>query len=310
VDLAALFLGNPFHSVWGEAVRHTYARLGLDPLEAVGWLGVLPMILAADSVLRFWKERSVRCWTCVGAVFFVWALGAHLHVGGFNTGLIMPATLVRYLPLVSNVRMPGRALVVTYLAMAMLSAVTIGRRWGSWRHPALTMTAIVALLMADYLAAPIRITAMECPEIYQALRARSEPGSLAELPLSLGDGLGNVTTVVDQRLLLCQTIHKRPLVGGVTSRLPPGILEYYQADPLIAAWLRLSGMREEPGRSIVLPGRELARDRLAANGIAFVLLNRRTATRELAAYVDEVMPLRLIAHNGDHDLYVSTTAAR
>jgi hypothetical protein len=307
IDVATLFIGNPFHSVWGLAVSRLYAVMGIDLIESGAWLGIVPVVLAAYALRRQWHEPVVRLWAGVGAVFFVWALGAHVHAGGRNTGLIMPATLIRYLPIVSNARMPGRTIVMVYLAMAVLSAVAIAHWRGRWRHPTFVIAVIAILVSADYLAAPFPLTAMECPDIYQALRDRPEQGSLAELPLGLGDGFGPVTPV-DERFFLCQTIHERPLVGGVTSRLPPNVVGYYNADPLIAGWLRLSGMRTGPGDARPLPNRELAGERLRANGIAFVMLNRSTASPELRTYVERVLPLAMIAQDDDRALYVASEA--
>ena len=86
--------------------------MGIDWIESIGWLGIVPVVLAIYALRRKWSERVVRQWALVGGVFFVWALGSHVHAGGYNTGLIMPATLVRYLPIVSNARMPGRTILV------------------------------------------------------------------------------------------------------------------------------------------------------------------------------------------------------
>ena len=66
--------------------------------------------------------------------------------------------------------MPGRTILVVYLAMTVLSAVTIAHWRGRWRHPALAVAAV--LVLVDYLAAPFPLTAMECPGIYQVLRDR------------------------------------------------------------------------------------------------------------------------------------------
>jgi len=305
IDVATLFIGDPFHSLWGAPVQRLYGRMGIDVIESGGWLGIVPMLLAGYALRRGWRERGVRLWAGVGAVFFVWALGSHVHAAGYNTGLIMPATLIRYLPIVSNARMPGRTILVVYLAIAMLSAVTIAEVRGRWRHPAIAIAAIVVLVSIDYLSTPFPLVAMECPGIYQALRDRSEQGSLAELPLGLGDGFGELTPI-NHRFLLCQTGHGRPLVGGVTSRLPPNVLAYYKADPLISGWLRLSGLRADAADTRPLPDRQLAGERLRANGIAFVMLNRRTASPELLAYVERVLPLTMIAQGDDRTLYITS----
>ena len=59
-----------------------------------------------------------------------------------------------------------------------------------------------------------------------------------------------------------------------------------------------------------LPGTEVAGERLKANGIAFVMLNRKTASPELRQYVERVLPLTMVAQSGDHALYVTSSNGR
>ena len=44
---------------------------------------------------------------------------------GLGRVLLMPAALLQFLPLVSNARMPGRAMVVVYLALGVLMALRL-----------------------------------------------------------------------------------------------------------------------------------------------------------------------------------------
>src|SRR5262249_55529020 len=214
--------------------------LGVNLVESVGWLGVVPVALLVYAVLRRWADASVREWVAIAGLFFAWALGTHVHVGGQNIAMIMPAAIIRWIPFAANARMPGRAMVVVYLALAILSAIALDA-WPRARRLPILATILTALLVsADFLSAPVPITAMTCPEIYNVIRERAEPGSLAELPMSVGDGL-RANTLFDQRFLVCQTLaHGRPVVSGVNSRLAPGIIAAYRSDPLLAPWLRLS----------------------------------------------------------------------
>ena len=121
-DVITLLLGNPFHPLWGSASRHIYAQLGIDLIESGAWLGVAPFLLAAVAVRGRWAHPVVRQWFILGSIFLVWALGSHVHAAGRNTGLIVPEVLLRYVPIAANARMPGRAMVVVYLALAMLKS--------------------------------------------------------------------------------------------------------------------------------------------------------------------------------------------
>jgi hypothetical protein len=301
IDVITLLLGDPFHALWGSAVRHVYAQLGIDLIESGAWLGIAPVLFAVLAVRRRWADPVVRQWFILGSIFLVWALGAHVHAAGRNTGLIVPEVLLRYVPIAANARMPGRAMVVVYLALAMLAALSIpgiGRR-----RAALMCSGCAVLVLADFWIAPFPLVSIECSAIYRVLRDRPESGAVAELPLGLGDGFGALTPV-DHRVLVCQTIHGRPLVGGVLARLPSNVLATYRADPLIAAWLRLSGARADVVPEQALPDRTLAGKRMIMDDIAFVVLNRRSASPQLRDYVEHVLPVAILAQDDERTLFV------
>jgi len=305
IDLATLVLGNPFHAWWGEWVQGAYARLGIDLVESTGWLGVIPLALAVyafRSPLR--AHPHVRFWTIVFALFFVWALGSHLLVAGRNTALLLPAALRQFVPVLSNARMPGRAMVMAYLAIAMLAAFGLAelRR----QHSRVVAGGAVALIAFEFWTAPCPVAAVACPSIYETLRARPEQGALAELPLGIGDGFGNVTRFDNRAMLACQPVHGRPLVGGFMARLSPRVLAAYRADPLLSEWMRLSGAGEI---SAVPTPPPLLADRLHADRIAFILLDQRAASESLRQSVDS-LPVTRIAADDRRVLYVVDEYAR
>ncbi len=301
IDLMTMLLGNPFHSVWGTALRQVYTRFGIDLIESGAWLGVVPTALAVFAVRRRLADPVVQCWIVIGGVFFVWALGSHVHAAGHNTGLIALEALLRYVPIAANARMPGRAMVVVYLAIAMLAATTVAQ--ARWRRRPLMVSALAALVLADFWIAPFPLASIECPPIYRVLRDRPERGALAELPLGLGDGFGDITPI-DRRMLVCQTIHERPLVGGFLARLPTGVLAGYRADPLIATWLRLSGASARIAGDGELANAATAEHRMDMDDIAFVMLNRRTASPQLRDYVERMLPLTVVSQDDERTLYV------
>jgi hypothetical protein len=321
IDLATLVLGNPFHPVWGDWVQRVYRELSIDLMESTGWLGVAPILLAAWTLRRraghafvhgtradlsdrtVQAHHSVRQWVVIGLVFFVWALGPHLMVFGINTGMILPQALLHYVPIIANARIPGRAIVVVYLALAVLGAITAAEWRGGSRHGLLILVLVWLVVAADYLPAPFPLTALDRPEIYETLRDRREHGAVCELPLGIRDGFGEHGSF-DDRVLFYQTIHRRPLVGGFVARLPRAVTAAYDADPLLAGLLRLSEREGPVDAARPLPNRRLAVDRLREIGIAFVLLNRSAASPALTEYVENVLPLTRIAQEGERSLYL------
>jgi len=301
IDVITLVLGNPFQTLWGLPLRHLYSRFGIDLVESGAWLGFVPAVLAAFAVRRWRHDAVVQQWAALGSVFFVWSLGSHVHVAGQNTAMIGPEALLRFVPIAANARMPGRAMVVVYLALAMLAATTVARaRWG---RSMMMSSALAALVLADFWIAPFPLAPIECPPIYRVLRDRPERGALAELPLGLGDGFGDITPA-DHRMLVCQAIHGRPVVGGFLARLPSGVLAAYRADPLIATWLRLSGAHTNAVGEGSVAGATVAEQQMDRDDIAFVLLNRRAASPQLRDYVERVLPLTVVSQDEERTLFV------
>ena len=304
VDLGTWFLGNPYHGLFGGEVRRVYGWLGIDVVERGAWLGIAPALLSIWVIRRHWADQHVRLWTIIGGVFLIWALGPHLTLFGHTTGMILPETLVRFIPIVSNARIPGRAMVVVSLAVALLTAKAVVHWRDRSRWPAAVAAGVALLVIADYVPAPFALVAMDRPAIYEVLRARPEPGAVCELPLGLRDGFGEVGRF-DARTMFNQTIHGRPMVGGFVARLPPGVLSAYRANPLMAGLLRLSSETAEGADAQPLPDGPAAAAILRRDGIRFVVLDRSTASPALTDYVEHVLPLDLVAQDGHRSLYVT-----
>ena len=149
VDAATLFLGSPFHVLWGEHVRRAYDAFHIDPIEESGWIPISALVLAAAAVVSR-PGPAVRQWVIASAAFFTWALGPWLMLFGRQTPLMLPALFVRFLPVVANARIPGRAMVVVHLGVAMLAAIGFVRLTSAGRAKrivawCLTMRAVECL---------------------------------------------------------------------------------------------------------------------------------------------------------------------
>lgn len=302
IDLATVLLGNPFHRVWGAPIQRLEEALGIDVIESSAWLGVPSLALAIWASFALNRQPMVRMWSLTGAVFFIWALGPHLMFFGVNTGLTLPQAFIRYLPIVSNARIPGRAMVVVYLAVGILSAVGLAELCRRSRKPFVVASALLLLLFADFAPAEAPTVWLPRPAVYATLRDRPEQGAVCELPLGVRDGFGVIGTL-DHRVLFYQTLHERPLVGGFVARLSPRVRAAYERDPLFSSLLRLSGGASGAGVTTP-PAREQVASLLSQHGIRFIVLNRQTASAELGEYVENTMPVDLIAEDGGLALFV------
>ncbi len=201
IDALAPALGNPFHPLFGGLATGLYERLGLDRIEAVGWLGVVPFVVLLMGRGKWSDVEEARRWKVVLCVFAVWALGPFLTIAGFDAGLPLPQALARFVPVVENARMPGRAIVGVYLALGVLMVLRVAGHAGPKPRPTDARTSVAqgfspgyiwvlfVLLVLDYLPAPIPLTALDRPAVYEQLGTIDDSGAVIEVPFGIGDGL-------------------------------------------------------------------------------------------------------------------------
>jgi len=296
IDVAALIAGNPRHPVIGDYVRSLTETLHIDQIEGMAWLGIVPAVMAWIGVRRWPRESERRAWIWTFAIFLIWSLGPFLTICGWNTALVLPQTALRYLPIVSNARMPSRAMVVVYLALAMLSAMGLASlsarsRWTAWLS--------IVLTMADYASAPIPLYQSEVPGIYRVLRSRSDESAVLELPMGIRDGFGSHGSP-DPGSPLFQTVHEHPVVGGFLARIPDRITRGYLDDPIFGPLLQLSS---PVGRDVTLPSPRDLHDGLNQRGVRYVVVRRAEASASMTALVQEAFGSSLIASDAGRDLY-------
>jgi hypothetical protein len=133
------------------------------------------------------------------------------------------------------------------------------------------------------------------------LKSRTDRGAVCELPLGIRDGFGE-TGAFDSAVLLHQTIHERPIVGGFIARMAPDVRTRYEAMPVIGSLLRLSSggsLSDQPSEGT--PAEASAR--LASAGVRFVVLDTRAASPDLIRYVQSRLALRVIAEEDGRVFY-------
>jgi len=296
IDVGTFVLGNPRSFLWAGGPLHAFARFGIDSIEQVAWVGPGVMLLCLAALLTETPSIEARRWCAVGIVFLVWALGPYLVAFGWRLPVPLPATLIRYAPIAANARIPGRAMVVVYLALAMLSAEGVAALTARGRRT--VALAFAALAIADLIPAAPPVYQVDHPAIYDVLRVRPEPGAVCELPLGLRDGFGEIGRF-DTRVLWYQTIHERGLVGGFVARLPKRMIPAYQAAPVLGTFLRLSSGQAMDHE--VQPAPDEATEALLSQGVRFVVLDRQSSPPDLVTYVNR-LSLKHVAQDGYREL--------
>ena len=291
IDALALVGGNPFHPVLGRGGLWSCGAT-FDCIEHVGWLGLAPILVLITGRGRWLDSDEAKRWKIVFALFYVWALGPFLSIGGIELGLPLPQALARFVPLVENARIPGRAIVGAYMALGVLLALRLAAPDQSRRQRAGFQWGIIALVGFEYFSAPVPLTQLERPAVYERLASIAGAGPVIEVPFGIGDGLSTGVGAQDRRVLYFATIHGHPLVGGFIGRMPPGVAAGYSAMPVVGNLLNLSSgkPRGDESRAGMLPFRYLVLDTL-------------TASPDLTSYVKKTLNLELILATEDRELY-------
>jgi len=268
-------------------------------MEGVAWVGIVAVVLLIAGWRRLAGVPATRLWRVVAALFGIWALGSHLDVFGANVGLVLPGILLRFVPLVSNARIPGRAMVVVALAVAMLLALTLARAAPGWSHRRRVL--VVALMLLDCATAPLPLYRPESSSIYSRLSRLSGPGAVLELPLGVRDGLGEIGRF-DARTMYFQTISGRPILGGFVARLSDRVKEWYRQAPVVSTVLHLSDPTCPAAWTPPDVSPAQAYEALARISVRYVVLNRNAASPGMIGYVSS-LPLKRLAEEGGRELY-------
>jgi hypothetical protein len=211
-------------------------------------------------------------------------------IGGFDTGLKLPAILLRYVPFVANARIPGRAIVGLFMALAVLAGAELGsgRRW---LRTGLAQWLIIAIVAVEYWDGPILLTPLDRPAAYQLLAASPE-GAVCEVPFGIGDGLSTGVGSQDRAALYYATVHQHPLAGGYIGRMPADAARRYEAMPITGSLLRLSDGRADAA----------AESGVSGSPCTYLVVNRAAASAALRAYVER-LPVERIGGDAQRDLY-------
>lgn len=227
VDLLSFWIPGPQSSwgAWFEPTWIAYAAHDREP-GASAYFGYTVLALTLLSLWGRPLRRQAIWWAAVGLGFTLLALGPQLQFNGQISEHDLPYALLQQVPIFSIAGIPGRFIVMTSLALAMMAALGLCQ-WPMLGQHRSRVSVIALLILIEYAALPIRLTATTLPDVYHDLA--SDPAAYALLD-----------TKWDANYLLhAQTVHGKPLVGGWLARLPESQAAYLNQDSLDHVFLHL-----------------------------------------------------------------------
>ncbi len=267
-DLVGLFTLTPLHPLSGldwvgelRAVIEGTGRFNDANTLFLGY-GILALALLGYAVRR--RENRLWLWSVI--IFAILSLGPLLTINGQNRfnldGLEvtypLPCALLHYIPLVNANRVPNRFGIPLTMAMAVMvgyAVMWINERWGErkprsgagekgvstpqrLRPTLLPLLAfnmlLLVLLLFDQVSVPLPLSDARIPAAYDQIGAEPDQFTLMQLPLGWRNSYGTVGAERTQ-LQYYQAAHRRPMLGGNTSRNPAFKFDYYRNIPLFAA---------------------------------------------------------------------------
>ncbi len=155
--------------------------------EAGGYVGIVLLAAYATFAIRSWRSLLARILTFVTAATFLFALGAHLYVAGFQTAP-MPYDLLAGLPGFASA-VPSRAAVLGEIAIAVGLAVwlasSVRPSWRRW----LVVVAGAAFLFPNPAThawrSEVHVPAVFASDLYKRYLSRGD--TVLALPFSFHD---------------------------------------------------------------------------------------------------------------------------
>lgn len=303
LDLLAFLAPNPLHPWMSELSAAWIGRLPegfAENVTSIPWT-ILGVIAAASLVYRVDVPKAWLAWT---TSFFLLSLGPFIHVGGLNTYIPTPWTLLRYVPGIGEARMPTRFGVLVAMGTAMIFCLMLAEVRKRARRPALLTAAIAALLVFELLPAPRTLYSATPPQVVRTIAADPRPLRVLNLPFGMRDGLSSTGdyTALSQ---FHQTFHEKQLIGGYLSRLPQAGMVDYRRSITLRTLMTLSegGTVDSAQRLRALSRAPRAAERFR---IGWVLIDRARTPAALADFARDAFDLRLLQSAEGYDLYEVT----
>jgi hypothetical protein len=256
-DLLSFLVPNTWHPFLGPLAEGVNSRLSLVKYRP-GYLGYAALALAVIGAVAAWPQ--VRFWVLSGLLWLVLSLGLYVEWAGVPLNNKM---LPWAIPIVQLLRHPFRLNVLLFFSLAVAAAFGCRRLLAAVSHtrPAVRLAVpflVASLILFEYLVWPFPHTEPTHSAFYDQLAREEGEFAIAEFPTGRRQ---------EKFYLYYQTIHGKPITGGVVSRMPTQAYAFVEANPVLRAlhWNVPSAQATDV---------EAAFSALAGEGIRYVIVHR------------------------------------
>jgi len=261
-DLLSWVTPTALHPLFGTDVVAELRRVQLRAIEEsvqgfrdintvfVGWVTLALAVAGA-----FLYRRSSRIWWMTALLFGIFTFGPFLQINGeyrfdldgVEATFPLPFAILHWIPVIKANRAPNRNSVILMMAVAMLASFAVAWLLAWWaarkasrdtREVSGWMAALPAVLIAgvlfEHAVAPMPLTDVRVPVVYEQIAADSRPVSVLNVPLGWRNSFG-VLGPESTLLQYYQTVHGKPMLGGNISRAPDFKMAYFERIPWFKA---------------------------------------------------------------------------
>jgi hypothetical protein len=300
-DLVAVAGPNPNHPLAPDAYRSWIAAQPggyHDQVASVCFVAIVVVLLARRAGFK-----PDRFWTVLTIGFGLMTLGPFVHIAGINTFIPTPWTLLRYVPIIGEARMPSRFGILMMMGLAVLFAYALAALANRDRRRRTVILAAAGLALAlELVAAPRPLYSAAIPEVHRTIADDPRPVRVLNLPFGVRDGLSSLGNF-NASAQYYQTAHGKRLIGGYLSRVSERNKQFMRRHPVLDALMRLS-----EGATLSDGQRERARRAaprfLETADVGYVVIDSRLVSPDLRALAVELFKLELVQTDAGFDLYV------
>lgn len=232
-DLLSYFVPPPANSLLtprlGELSRMIAGSVSVYSSPYLGWVA----LLASLSALFLRKDRkTIWLWAVIAAIFLTLSLGPALRFGSrVYTQVPLPAwLLINTVEIFRSVRP-----ILFHIGMLLPLGVLASFGVRSWleRVPAKPavrvglVLVLAAVLFTEYWIGPFSVRPLEPSPIYEQIANEAGEFAIIDLPMGYSPS---------KYYLYLQTVHGRPIVEGMSSRMPPNAFDYIENNLLLGLW--------------------------------------------------------------------------
>lgn len=176
-DLENLVVPTSATWLWPHGLTASMSNGWTGPAEATAYLGIPLIVAAIVSIRRTWRNRTALMVALTTGAMIVLSLGPHLHIGGADTYIPLPAIVLTHLPLADNV-LPVRfsllaAFGVAFLLQLAFDRPLLTRLWPERMTSLLGIAALATLISV----LPLTTSRVTVPEYF------SPSGGSSRLPV-------------------------------------------------------------------------------------------------------------------------------